>query len=1250
MIKNRIGYLNNNKWQHNILIVFSILVSSTFVFSQSVTKLNFDSLEVITPGANGIPLPKVVVANKPTIRPYKLASTVAGNPKIVKVNPDNLIINTPGKGKFILPKVKLLPDSGFLVQNKDTIYSPIKSIPLRPKVIPAQEFRYKDNAVYDIQFIDVDQGLPNSHFHDIVIDKAGNLWLGSYKGELIRYDGTSYTVYGEEQGLNCNSIRTLLFDEEGVLWIGTNGGGLINFDGKIFTSFNEDSGFSDQNILSIFEDSKGGFWIGTNTEGILYYNGTSITSFSTKEGLSGNDVKAIIEDEKGNIWVGTESGISCYNGRKFINYTTSNGLIDNSINSILVKKNGEIWFGTNGGISIFINDTFTSYSQKEGLSYNIVNELYEDKKGIIWIGTEGGGINKFDGKSFNYISVDEGLTNNNIKSIIKDNSNNIWIATYGGGICRFNQNSFTHLTKQLGSVESIVLSIIEDRKGDLWMGSYTDGVSIFDGKSFTNYNNISGATNVPIWSLLEDAKGNIWLGTNNGLSKFDGVSFTNYTNENGLVNNSVFSIVEDSKGNIWLGTYNGVSKFDGHSFTNFTAEHGLANKIVFSITEDNNDDIWFGTFGGISKYNGKSITTYTKTNGLLNDRVRNIYEDKSGNLWLGTDEGAMSFQINHLKSNVLTIDSITTQNGLPHKGTLSIIEDNRNRLWIGTDGGIACLFNSSAGKEIYSFKQLDGLLNGLDAVQNSVCLSSDDKIWWGMGKGVTILDVNNFNVPNNIPVVQLNEVYINDEPLNFRSDELSNKSFSEIEHLGVKPFYNYPTNLKIPHDLNHLTFYFSAIDWSAPHKIKYQYKLEGLDEDWSSLTKGSKAEYRNLPDGTFSFKLKAIGSANKWSDTFEYTFTVHPPWWLTWWAYAIYGISVVVIILLIVKINSFRLKQQNLQLEHAVAQRTAELKTSNKKLIELDKFKEGLTGMIVHDLKNPLNGIINISKSYSVDEQIHRMRQIGKQILNMVENILDVHKYEETKMNLNTIDISLFNLSQVAINEVGFLANEKSIVIKNTVPLDIVVRADKEIVERIFVNILTNAIKYTPNNGIIQLTAVINPKNNSKAYIEIVDSGQGIPESELNKIFDKFGQISAKKSGVIRSTGLGLTFCKMAVEAHECAIGVESKLKMGATFWFTLPISTNKVEERSNEVKRSTQAIDNAATSLLTENDKQLLKPFVLEFKKHGVYKISILRKLLKQINTDDNERIVIWKNTLEKLINSGNEEGYSKLINKTLK
>jgi len=295
--------------------------------------------------------------------------------------------------------------------------------------------------------------------------------------------------------------------------------------------------------------------------------------------------------------------------------------------------------------------------------------------------------------------------------------------------------------------------------------------------------------------------------------------------------------------------------------------------------------------------------------------------------------------------------------------------------------------------------------------------------------------------------------------------------------------------------------------------------------------------------------------------------------------------------------------------------------------------------MIVHDLKNPLNAIVNTEQNGYKDDQIKTMKQSGQMMLSMVMDILDVSKYENSKMTLSLGSRSVTEIANNTKSHVQFLAIRKAIKIVIDVPLSLSVYADGDVLDRIMVNLLTNAIKYSPVKSEIKIKA--EQVSDSTVKISVSDSGQGIAPDVIHKVFDRFGQVAAKKSGSVRSTGLGLTFCKMAVEAHGGEIDVESKVGKGTTFWFTL----RKSDMEGIPVKILTEK-EEQIDCKLSPADIIYLGAFAEKLKKTPIYNISAIRAIMSEIEVDKESPITCWKKDLLIAINTGSEDEYINLLN----
>lgn len=877
---------------------YILLQESRLRSKPKVIPVNTESLLVTE--AKGRPL-KVHISGPIRNRLRKVASK---KPKIVAIDSSEIDTVKPGEYGVYSIITYNLTDSGYSVQYGDTLFAP-KIIPVQhPAPVSAMPMRYRDETLLDIQYLDVEHGLPSSYVDAIYEDVLGNLWFGTYGGGLTRYDGHTFTTYTEENGLPGNLINSIIEDSSGNLWIGTDGSGLSKFDGSTFTNYSLDQGLASIYVETIIEDKEHNMWFGTNGGGITCYSPEAsgkLTNYTTKHGLAGDIVWTSLLDDNGYLWFGTQNGLSRYDGNAFKNFGVENGLPSNNIKSLAQDLNGNLWIGTEGGLCIFDGNRFIIYTRTEGLLSDKIWQINQISENEILIGTDGGGILRIDisstiqlqgGLNFSIITQHEGLTSDFIKSVFSDSQGNLWFGNDGGGVFKLRLNSFTSFCSIDHLSSNSVWSILESRKGSLWFGCDAWGIYSYINEEFYAYMDEEGVMESSVQDILEDQHGNMWFVTyGGGLILFNGSEFTLFDVKEGFPSNDIYSILEDKLGNIWFGTQgSGLVKYDGTSFTTYNTDAGLTNDRIWTIYEDRRGLIWIGTFGGgLSVFNGSAFINLAKSEGLLNNSVNTIFEDFQGNIWIGTDKGVNKLIIN--KSTPFAIDSmfsLTTNAGLTNNMVLSFVEDQENNLWIGTEGGITMLspysdlgkpYNTEAYK-IHRFFRMDGM-KGLDAVINSVCLDSENRIWWGTGKGLTMLDLDKFEFNTTEQSPRLTHLQVNDEFIDFNSKR--SKGSSDDDNEKLSKILNSPLSLDLPFDQNHITFHYSSIDWQTPHKVQYSYRVLGLDQ-WSKPSSETKAEYRNMPWGDYTFLIRARSENGVWSKTFKYNFSINSPWWWTWWA------------------------------------------------------------------------------------------------------------------------------------------------------------------------------------------------------------------------------------------------------------------------------------------------------------------------------------------------------------------------------
>jgi signal transduction histidine kinase/ligand-binding sensor domain-containing protein len=1178
---------------------------------------------------NSVAKPRTIPVGKPTITPTNLnVHKLPDRLTVIPVNRESLKTFRPGvdNSSFVLissTNSDTIP-TGVPITIKGNILN--TSYPQPVIALPPQ---VKESTRVNMVYLNTTKGMSSPNIYSTLEDKNGNIWIGTKTG-VSRYDGNSFTHFtSEEEGIAGNVV-SIMEDKNGFLWFGTKGGGAYMYDGVSFARFSRFEGLESRNIHSIIEDKAGNIWFGTGGAGAVMYKGpnessnkSTITYFTEKEGLINNYVRSILEDKHGNIWFATDGGVSMYDGASkpqgkacFTNFTQKDGIGINRVDCILEDKSGNLWFGKSGGGVTKYNGqnltkvgpaSFTNFTMKDGLSGMNIASIIEDKSGDIWFADKDNGLNKFDGESFTHISESEGLSDNSVTSLYVDKSGILWVATESGGLNKYNVGSFVQKNEKDGLVSEKIRSIIEDKSGNYWIGTWNEGVFKYDGESFKQLTTTEGLISNTIISIMEDKNGNIWFGSYDlGVSLYNGKSFTNFTIAEGLSANNATCIFEDKSGNIWFGTHKGVSMYNGNFFTQFSEKEGLIDNDVRSIFQDRRGNLWFCTFeGGVSKFDGDTFTHFTKNEGLAHNYIWTGIEDSHGNLWFGSWGGGVSVY------DGVSFRNFTENEGLDDNIVNSIQEDGNGSIWLGSNKKLTRITitdehdinqtgnSTNNGKALSNNNYKIQIYNSFDGVKgfnfhnSCVILDSKNRIWWGTRVGVEILDMNDFNTSDDPPEVQMNSITINEEFMDFHS--LKRHDSLRMNYSRAVPFYNYPENLVLEYDKNHLTFHFSAIDWLAPNKIKYSYKIDELKDEWSEPNLESKAGFRNLPHGNLTFKVKAIGQSQKWSEPFEYSFVILPPWWHTWWAKSFYIVIFLLVMMGLVHLRTRNLAIRSKKLQQTVEERTAEvvsalgrLKEAQSNLVQSEKMASlgQLTAGIAHEINNPV-GFIK-TNSIALDQDLTDIKKlinkyrsyIQKEIQDKSE-IEDFEKSIEYETLISAINTEISNIKEGTLRTTEIVKNLREFSYKDddekrftdihrgiestlnilksrfSKQIRLTKNYDKSIGEikchlgqlnQVFLNLLTNALDAIEEKGEIEIST----KNQKDSLlISIKDDGMGVPKEIIDKIFDPF--FTTKKIGL--GTGLGLSISHSIIKNHEGTITVSIGADQRTCFDIVLPRS-----------------------------------------------------------------------------------------------
>jgi ligand-binding sensor domain-containing protein/signal transduction histidine kinase len=743
-----------------------------------------------------------------------------------------------------------------------------------------------------------ENGLPQNTIHRITQGKDGYIWIATEEG-LARFDGIKFDLFDKQNTpqLSSNNVRVLLEDRAGDLWIGT-ADGLVQMRAGKFTTFTTQQGPPGNVIDSLYEDHNDVLWIATSAGMVRFSNGVFAPEVSQPD-LPRDRIQALFEDREGALWIGSPAGLVRAKDGAVTKLTKQDGLANDSVISINEDHDGRLWIGTLDGLSCLEGKSFTNYTTRDGLPNNRITSLAVDREGSVWIGTAGG-LNRFANKRFSGFRAGDALANELILSLFEDREGSLWIGTESGGLNLLKDKKFTTFTTREGLGSDLVKSIYEDRKGSVWIGTNGGGLSVLKDGKFTTYTTADGLSSNVVLAVFGDAEGNLWAGTPDGLNRFKDGKFKIFTSADGLANDFVRSIYADQSGNLWIGTLGGLTRMKGDRFSVYTTAEGLPNDFVGTIYEDAQRQIWIGTLGGLSKFKDEKFTNYTTRDGLSSNVVISLHEDAEGSLWIGTSGGGL----NRLKQGKFV--PYTTRNGLPDDVVYSILEDRQNALWLSSNKGVFRLSKNELddfanGKASSITPVLYGTADGMITRECSGgghpagWRSSDGKLWLATIKGVAMIDPEKIKPNDQPPPVAIEQVRVDDE------------SFIPAQTVELAP------------GKSRFDFYYTALSFVAPEKVKFKYKLEGFDRDWVDGGTRRVAYYTNLRPGRYKFRVIASNNDGLWSSTgAAFDLYLRPHFYQTVWFYAflIFGLAMIVW-----QLYRFRLKQVEAQFAAVLAER-----------------------------------------------------------------------------------------------------------------------------------------------------------------------------------------------------------------------------------------------------------------------------------------------------------------------------------------
>lgn len=1084
-----------------------------------------------------------------------------------------------------------------------------------------------------------DAELSSSLINQIFQDSKGYIWIATEDG-LDRYDGAKFSIYKQERedstSILNNYVKSIFQDSEGVLYFGFFNG-LQYFDHATeefheIPLLTEDSSAYPAHVTTMLERENGEILIGTSGQGILKLRQEHGKPVARKfpEMVPTSFLEKIFEDRNENLWaISQDKGLfKITREGKITEYFNENDY-ETQISSITQDQNGNLYVGSLSAGLFKYNREKDNFKFIEDSKNLPVKTLFVNKENEIFVGTDGMGLKIYDPVREKMSVNDFSIANFDFKktkihSIMQDNADNLWLGIYQKGVLLIpdKANNFNYIGYQsvknniIGS--NSVVSIFKDRQNILWVGTDGDGLyGVTEDKKqrfHLGQNGIQGSAS--IMSIFQDSENELWIGTYlNGLAKVNRETqdleyIEPFKDDKNNTVERVYNITEDSKKNLWIGTlgyglysYNLETK---ESTNRNIIENGapydqLYNKWINCLLLSNTNELYIGTYDGLATLDLEK-NSYLNQKGenhiLTNKIVYSLYEDEENNLWIGTSEGLF-----YKPHNDTITQNYTIEHGLPSNVISAIEEDVNNNLWISTNNGISKFELQTKEFKNYYFR--DGL-QGNEFNKNASYAEANGRLYFGSTNGITFFDPSEITSKGSDVDLRITGFYLQDEPV---KKGMKSGSYSIIE----KAITDADT-IELAHNDNDFSIEFSSFAFKNQQWITYSYSLNS--ENWIKLRPGmNTVTFNNLEPGTYNFKVRAK-DYGEYSNEQELSIIIHPPWYFSSWAKLGYLLLLIVISYVIVQEILQRRKTKNELQEHLRAEQINEAKL------------QFLTN-ISHDIKTPISLIINpLKKLIKSDTEEDRqklykiMERNSERILHLLNQLINARKFDQGKIELKfqKTEIIGFVKSITSLFDDQIESHGVKFEINNP-DSEITAYIDPNHFDKIIQNLISNAIKFTPQNGTIEVNIGTN-KNKNQFYIIVKDNGVGIKESELNNVFNRFYQVSNKESRQFEGTGIGLHLTKSIAELHQGTVKVENnKNQDGCKFIISAPLGKNHLKDSviaeetsaTSYPNKETRAIHiipnreevkitsekNKPTVLIVDDDSEIRNYIAIELQNH---------------------------------------------------
>lgn len=1048
---------------------------------------------------------------------------------------------------------------------------------------------------YMFKHLEVRDGLSNNQVNAIYKDSKGFMWFGTASG-LNRYDGYDIRVYrslaDDENSLPDNSIKTIQEDGENNLWLRTRAGYVIyrmsedRFDRRV-ENWARNIGISGVPSF-IYVDNEKNFWVFVSGQGLFYYQSGSDSAVKVENQkffATDKEMTGFAECADGVVVVRSDGQLACVDRTSLMvkwnigNIATGKAGEDYKDDfSLFVDRRQRIWVYAISGIWIYDlpSKNWVLQSPRQD-NYNSLRALTEDSMGNMWMSRDQEGIEVIDGqgKSIHLVNIpgnERTLPDNTITALYEDEAGTMWVGTYRKGVSYYNESIYKFSTVNLGDI-----NCVEDGGGnDVWLGTNGGGLIRWNratgDKTVYKYSMARNSVSSDIIvSLLKTRDGKLWIGTYwGGLNCFDGQRFVHYRagGTGTLANDNVWALVEDKDGLLWIGTLGGglqcMDPRTGMFVTYNVQNSGLVSNFISSLCLDRHGNLVVGTSNGISivDLESRRITGFSGTRSghdrFANQSINQVYKDSRGLLWVATCGGLYVYDCDHDR-----LYDVPLKAGFSNLYILGIAEDADRNMWVSTGGELINIVLTMDDKDkAFTFRCL--AYNDKDGLQGG---DFNQRSWTRLHTGEMLVGglygINSF-APEDIkynrvkPRVMFTGLRLFNEEVKVGQEYNGHVVLDKAVAMADKVVLNYKQNV--------FSVQFASDNYVLPGKTDFFYKLEGFDIDWMASSSGMRqVTYTNLAPGTYTLLVKAVNSDSAIeADAAALKIVIQPPFWLTPWAYLFYVVCIAGLIFLgLISVqrrerNKFRLRQ--IQQEAA-------------RQDELNQMKFRFFTNVSHELRTPLTLIISPLESMLKEpaepkqhERLELMYRNARRLLALVNQLLDFRKNEMNGSHLSLSKGDMVDYVRNICNSFCAFSEKKNVSLTFRSSMNILnMSFDRDKIGKVVMNLLSNAFKFTPEGGRVDVSLDISEEKPGFLQIKVADTGIGIKDEDKKRIFDRFYQVEQKEAGEYSTgSGIGLSLVHDFVTLHHGEVEVKDNVGSGTVFIVQIPIEPVVEEEAAD--------------------------------------------------------------------------------------